>query len=90
MAILDYVLVCKQLYQFFEKMVIDEERIYTLTKYATTKGSLKKMSIDHNPLIASFNIEYEKRKNKCLRREIFNLKNHDFQLKFFEETNKGV
>ena len=41
-------------------------------------------------MIASFNIDYEKRKNKCLRREIFNLKNHDCQLKFFEETNKGV
>ena len=38
-AILDYVLVCDELHQYFEQMMIDEERNFTLTKYATTKGA---------------------------------------------------
>ena len=59
-------------------MAIDEERNYTLTKYATTKGKKKKISSDHNPILASFNIEYEKCKSKEIRREIFNLKNSVF------------
>ena len=41
----DSVLVCKQLHQFFVKMVINEERMYTLTKYGTTKGSKKKFQV---------------------------------------------
>ena len=89
-AILDYVLVCKELYQYFENMVIDEERKLTLTKYATTKGNKKKISSDHNPMMANFNIEYEKMTIKENRKEIFNLKNGECQSKFFEETNKGT
>ena len=30
-AILDYMVVCQELYKFFEKMEIDEARTYTLT-----------------------------------------------------------
>ena len=41
-------------------MVIDEEKNCTLSKYASTKGKKKKISNDHNPILASFNIEYEK------------------------------
>ena len=89
-AILDYVLVCKELYQYFENMVIDEERKLTLTKYATTKENKKKISSDHNPMMANFNIEYEKMTNKENRKEIFSLKNGECQSKFFEETNKGT
>ena len=88
-AILDYVLVCKELYQYFEKLVIDEERRFTLTKYATTKGKKKKITSDHNPMFANFNIEYQKIKMKEERREIFNLKNEECQSNFFQETKTG-
>jgi hypothetical protein len=37
-AVLDYVLVCQELYQYFEDMLIDEARQFTLTKYASRKG----------------------------------------------------
>ena len=87
---MDYVLVCKELYQYFEKLVIDEERRFTLTKYATTKGKKKKITSDHNPMFANFNIEYQKIKIKEERREIFNLKNEECQSNFFEETKKGT
>ena len=37
-AVLDYIVFCDKLDQYFEHMLIDEERIYVLTKYVTTKG----------------------------------------------------
>ena len=88
-AILDYMLVCEVFYQYFEKMIIDEERQYTLTKYATTKGIKRKVESDHNPMYAMFNISYVKSRNSLPRREIFNLKNPECQEKFYEETNTG-
>ena len=40
-SVLDYVLVCEDMHQYFMEMQIDEDRKFTLTKYATTKGAIK-------------------------------------------------
>ena len=88
-AILDYMLVCQELYQYLLSMFIDEGRNYTLTKYSTTKGIKKKVESDHNPLYAKFDISYSKLKNSKKRREIFNLKNKECQELFFQDTNQG-
>ena len=37
-SILDYILVCVSLLEYFHEMFIDDERLHTLTKYASTKG----------------------------------------------------
>ena len=89
-SILDYMLVCKELYQYFEAMIIDEERYLTLTKYATSKGSKKNIQSDHNPMFARFNIEYRKKYFKEQRMEIFNLKNSECQETFFQDTSQGI
>jgi exonuclease III len=68
LAILDYMLVCQELYQFFVKMEIDDSRKYTLTKYATSKGVKSKVLSDHNPMFAKFNIKYEKLRESAPRR----------------------
>ena len=86
---MDYILVCKDLYQYFEYMTIDDERKITLTKYVSRKGDKKKILSDHNPMFASFNIQYEKMRFKEPRKEIFNLKNQECQTKFLNMTNKG-
>ena len=70
-------------------MLIDDARQYTLTKYATTKGKVKKIESDHNPIFCKFSIIYEKEKKNSKRRELFNLKNSECQAKFFEATNNG-
>ena len=71
-------------------MEVDEARNYTLTKFSTSKGNKKKVLSDHNPMFASFNIEYQKSKNNQDRREVFNLKNSECQSQFFEETDRGL
>ena len=88
-AILDYVVVCEQLAKHVETIIIDEERNYTLTKYATTKCVIKKVRSDHNPIFCKFSLPYEKKPKYEKRKELFNLKNKECQENFFVTTNEG-
>lgn len=64
MAVLDYVLACDRLASFLDSMLIDEQRVLTLTKYATTKGMKSVVKSDHNILFAKFSLEYKKLNSK--------------------------
>ena len=86
-AILDYTLTCNELSNFVETMMIDDGRLFTLTKYVSTRGFKSECKSDHNPLFSSFNLEYETKAKQSNRREIFNLKDEDCQKAFNEETN---
>ena len=88
-AVLDYILVCQNLYSFFETMKIDEERHYPITSYSVIRGQIKVVSSDHNILQAVFNIKYRKIRFSQTRREVFNLKNKECQKKFFSQTEKN-
>ena len=67
-------------------MLIDEDRIHVLTKYATTKGVQRKSESDHNIMFAKFKIEVQKMK-KNDRVEFFDFKNPESQMAYFEQTN---
>ena len=74
-AILDYVLVCQELYQYFDGMMIDEARQFTLTKYASKKGKGGKFKVTTTQCLqisTSFMRKGEKEEEQ--RKEIFNLK----------------
>ena len=88
-AILDYVIVCGELGQHLDACLIDEERKFTLTKYASTKGMIKKVYSDHNIIYCKFNLTYKKQNTSNKRTEIFNLKNKECQEQFFATTNEG-
>ena len=83
-AILDYIITCDQLAVYLDKMKIDDERNYCLTKYATTKVVKKIVKSDHNILYARFGLQYKNMLSKMQRKEVFNLKNPECQLKFTE------
>ena len=85
-SILDYILVCDILSNYFTSMLIDEERLFTLTKFVSTRGVIKPTKSDHNILYCSFNLTYKKEILPQRRQEIFNLKNRDCQEAFTEET----
>ena len=57
---LDYILVCQRMAPFITKMNIDEEQIYTLTKFANKKGGKSMKRSDHNILTCEFNITINK------------------------------
>ena len=83
-AVLDYILVCHDLYLTFNSMEIDEDRLFPFTNYSS-KG--KNKPSDHNVLIASFDLLYSKKRFSIPRREVFNFKNIECQKKFHLLTN---
>ena len=82
-SVLDYVIICGGLLNHFQKMIIDEDRLHTLTKYASTKGVQHKIESDHNPLFCQFSIKYKKESIKRERTSYYNFKNCENQEKFF-------
>ena len=55
-SILDFFIVCDKLRPFIEKMIIDEKREYSLTKYSKVKGNYIKTDSDHHTIILYANI----------------------------------
>ena len=62
-AVLDYLIICEGMKEFLEHMTVDEERIYTLTKY-TGKKSVKKTLSDHNVMIANVTFKFDRQPRK--------------------------
>ena len=87
-SILDYLLTCEVLNGYLEKMFIDDAQIFSLTKYASTKGIQKIVKSDHNLMVAFFNIQFQISNVKKPRREVFNLKNRECQ-QIFTEVSKS-
>ena len=85
-SILDYIILCDGMKEFLENMLVDEQRIHVLTKYAGKKGKKKKTVSDHNVLVANFTLKFNRFMPK-IRREFFNFKNKDDQKTFLEETS---
>ena len=79
-AILDFFIVCKKIAAFIERMIIDEEKQFPLSRY--TKNG-KKHS-DHNSMILYLDIDYYLKKPD--RKELFNFKNVECQKAFFQKT----
>ena len=59
-------------------------------KFATYKGKRKVVTSDHNPMLATFNINYTRVKEYKKRHEIYNFKDTDGQVKFFEATEHNT
>ena len=72
-------------YSFVQRMVVDEKKEYTLSSFRSKKGVCYKKDSDHNPLILWLQILVSNRKTE--RREFFNFKNPDCQVKFNELTS---
>ena len=73
-SVIDYVILCEDLNSYLEEMLIDEDRIHVLTKYAGKRNIMS----DHNILYSRFSIRYVVNP-KSIRRELFNLKDKSGQ-----------
>ena len=85
-SILDYILVCDILSNYVTSMLIDDQRLFTLTKFVSTKGIIKQTKSDHNVLYCNFDLAYKQELRPQMRQEIFNLKNSECQEVFKYET----
>ena len=84
--VIDYILICEELSRHIVEVTIDEDRIYTLSRYLKRKAGKRVIPSDHNILFSKFNIEFE-RKSKKLRKEFFQFKCESGRKCFLEETN---
>ena len=80
LSVLDYIIVCQELKQYFNEMIIDEERAHVLTKYVSAKGRQRKIESDHNVLVGRFMLSYRKMRG-AIKREMFNFRNTECQKK---------
>ena len=87
-SVIDYVIVCSDMKNYLEAMLVDDDRIHVLTKYAGTKGCKKKVLSDHNILVCKFSILFNRFVN-TVRREFFKLKDKEGQELFLKETSSS-
>ena len=85
-SVIDYFLVCHDLFNLITKMTI--ERSHVMTKFSSTKGVKSNKESDHFPLVLEGNIKWKPHKNKTERIEIFDFKDRD-GLKTFKEMTSG-
>ena len=80
-SIIDFVIVSDDLVTNVLSMMIDDERKHVLTKLTKTKSGIKKVESDHNTILTKLIIKW-KLDEKETKREIFNLKNKECQIRF--------
>ena len=81
-SVLDYIIVCDSLKEHVVKMIVDDSRLYTLTRYQ--QGKLTKS--DHNILFCSFDIQHRNLR-PSLRKEVFKFKDVIGQNNFYRMTS---
>ena len=87
-SVLDYFVVCQELYQNIVKMLIDEEREYVLSRFYKYKHKTSTVESDHNVLVLYLSFKWNQ-KIIVERREIYNLRNPECQQVFQENTSKN-
>lgn len=91
LSVIDFILVCERMLPLVKKMVVDEARENVLTKFTTRKGvKISKVESDHNSLFCEFNIPVGSKKPINERKEVFNFRNKECQVKFKKETDHGT
>ena len=87
-SVLDYFIVCQELYQNIVKMVIDEQRQYVLSRFYKYKHKTSTVESDHNIMVLYLNFKWNQK--ICVeRKEIYNLRNSQCQQLFQENTSKN-
>ena len=87
-SVIDFFIVCRQFYSLVNSLLIDENRIFTLTKFSTRNGKKCIKESDHNTLVLNINTKWSSKiYEKQDRIEIYNYNNKEDFERFIEETN---
>ena len=85
-SIIDFFVVCNIARSFISKMIIDEDRQYSLTNYQNVNKNGKITQSDHEVQILEFDIKFPQIKKT--REEFYNFKNVEGQIKFKQLSDK--
>ena len=89
-SFIDYFLVCRRFFELIIMMKIDEERIYSLTKFSNKKGAKDLKESDHNTMILKVKTNWKNLvDDKDIRTEIYNFKKKDDFKIFQVETSNN-
>lgn len=88
-SVLDYYIVCQELFQNIIKMTVDEERQFTLSRFYKYKNRMTEIKSDHNIILLNLSLKWCK-KQKLDRKEIYNLRNTECQKVFQENTSNNM
>ena len=88
-SIIDYLIVCENMFSFLESMIIDQSNIHS--RYIRRNNQVKVIPSDHIPIIGHFKLKWNP--NMILnskRRSIFNFKNKAGISKFKQLTSGNI
>ena len=86
-SVIDFFIVCKRFFDMINSLLIDEKRIYCLTKFSSKTGNKNIKESDHNMFILNINVSWDTTfEDNAERNEIYNFKNNDDFENFIEMT----
>ena len=88
-SIIDFLVVCEELFAHMTEMMIDENNKYPIESHRKIGSSVKVTKTDHNMLIGTFGLKTLK-EAKETRKEIFKYNDEEGKKKFYEMTSQDV
>ena len=89
-SVLDYILVCDKMLPFFDKMVVDEKKVLSLTNLRGKNISEKAKVSDHNVIMTEFSLKFSNKVVNDQRTTKFNFNDEEGMLKYKQITSKAV
>ena len=88
-SVIDYLVVCEELFSHMIEMTVDENNKYPIECHRKNGGKIKVTKTDHNMLAGTFGLKTLK-DVKEIRREVFKYDDEEGMKKFREMTSKDV
>ena len=89
-SVIDFFIVCRRFFNHINTLLIDEKRIFCLTKFSNKLGKKNIKESDHNMFILNMNVSWDTSIDDIENREeVYNFKNDEDFAKFVRETNNN-
>ena len=89
-SVIDFFIVCRRFFNLVNNLIIDEQRIYCLTKFSGKTGTKNIKETDHNMFILNMNVSWDTALDDTEERvEVYNFKNEEDFENFVKETNNN-
>ena len=62
-SVIDFVIVCEDMEEMINGVIIDEERKHVLTRHIKTRNGVKVKESDHHTIISNIAVKWNKKKN---------------------------
>ena len=88
-SVIDFMLVCEEMFSYMEKMTVDEKKNFSVESYSKAGNQMKVTKTDHKMMIGKFDLKVQQKITQS-RREIFKYKDVERQKRFKELTSQNT